>query len=88
MQVQSLDWKDPLEWEMATLSSILAWTIAWTEEPGWLLIPGVTKELDTTEHARTGSRSRASRIVARGLSGCGAQALAAAQRVESSRTRA
>ena len=49
---------------MATLSSILAWTIAWTEEPGWLLIPGVTKELDTTEHARTGSRSRASRIVA------------------------
>ena len=71
---------------MATLSSILAWTIAWTEEPGWLLIPGVTKELDTTEHARTGSRSRASRIVARGLSGCGAQALAAAQHVESSRT--
>ena len=43
---------------MATLSSILAWTIAWTEEPGWLLIHGVAKELDTTEHARTGSRSK------------------------------
>ena len=32
--VQSLDWKDPLEKEMATYSSILAWKIPWTEEPG------------------------------------------------------
>ena len=35
-QVQSLDWEDPLEKEMATHSSILAWRIPWTEEPGWL----------------------------------------------------
>ena len=35
-QVQSLDQKDPLEKEMATNSSILAWEIPWTEEPGWL----------------------------------------------------
>ena len=34
MWVQSLDWKDPLEKEMATHSSILAWRIPWTEEPG------------------------------------------------------
>ena len=34
MQVQSLDPEDPLEKEMATHSSILAWEIPWTEEPG------------------------------------------------------
>ena len=33
MQVRSLDWKDPLEEEMATGSNILAWKIPWTEEP-------------------------------------------------------
>ena len=33
---QSLGWEDPLEEEMATHSSILAWEIAWTEEPGGL----------------------------------------------------
>ena len=32
----SLDWEDPLEWEVATCSSILAWKIPWTEEPGGL----------------------------------------------------
>ena len=31
--VQSLGWKDPLEKEMATHSSILAWKVPWTEEP-------------------------------------------------------
>ena len=34
MQVQSLGWEDPLEEGMATPSSILAWRIPWTEEPG------------------------------------------------------
>ena len=34
--VQSLGWKDLLEEEMATHSSILAWRIPWTEEPGGL----------------------------------------------------
>ena len=33
---QSLGGKDPLEWEMATCSSTLAWRIPWTEEPGGL----------------------------------------------------
>ena len=33
-QVQSLGREDPLEEEMATHSSILAWRISWTEEPG------------------------------------------------------
>ena len=35
-RIWSLDWEDPLEEEMATLSSILAWEIPWTEEPGGL----------------------------------------------------
>ena len=34
--VQSLGWEDPLEKGMATHSSILAWKIPWTEEPGGL----------------------------------------------------
>ena len=35
-QVQSLDWEDSLEKEMATHSTILAWRIPWMEEPGQL----------------------------------------------------
>ena len=35
-QVQSLGEEEPLKKEMATHSSILAWKIPWTEEPGWL----------------------------------------------------
>ena len=34
--VQSLDWEDPLEKEMATHSNTIAWNIPWTEEPGRL----------------------------------------------------
>ena len=33
-QTRSLGWEDPLEKEMATHPSILAWGIPWTEEPG------------------------------------------------------
>ena len=36
MRVQSLGWEDPLDEDMATHSSILAWRIPWTEEPGGL----------------------------------------------------
>ena len=46
--VPSLGQKDPLEKEMATHSSILAWRIPWTEELGGLQSTG-RKELDTTE---------------------------------------
>ena len=42
-QVQSLGQEDPLEKEMATHSSILAWKIPWTEEPGRLQSHGVAK---------------------------------------------
>ena len=40
MQVQPLGWEDPLSEVMATHSSILAWRILWTEEPGGLQSTG------------------------------------------------
>ena len=40
-QVGSLDREDPLQKEMATHSSILAWRIPWTEEPGGLQSVGL-----------------------------------------------
>ena len=43
--VQSLGWEDPLEEGMATHSSILAWRIPWTEEPGGIQ----SKEQEMTE---------------------------------------
>ena len=46
-QVQSLGWEDPLEKGMATHSSILAWRMPWTEEPGDYSLWG-REELDTT----------------------------------------
>ena len=47
MWVRFLGQEDPLEKEMATHSSILAWRIPWTEEPGRLQSMGL-QELDTT----------------------------------------
>ena len=47
-QVRSLGQEDPLEKEMATHSSVLAWEIPWTEEPGGLQSTG-SQESDTTE---------------------------------------
>ena len=46
--VRSLGWEDPLEKEMATHSSILAWRIPWTGEPERARVHGVA-ESDTTE---------------------------------------
>ena len=43
-QVQSLGWEDPLEKEMATHSSILAWRIPGTEEPGGLQSTGLQRD--------------------------------------------
>ena len=34
--VRSLGWEDPLEKDMATYSSVLAWSVPWTEKPGGL----------------------------------------------------
>ena len=43
IQIQSLDWEDPLEKVMATHSSILAWRISWLEEPGGLQSMGLKR---------------------------------------------
>ena len=48
-RVQSLGREDPLEKEMATHSSFLAWKIPWTEEPGGLYSPWGHKESNTTK---------------------------------------
>ena len=55
-RVQSLGWEDPLEKEMATHSSILAWRIPWTEEPGRLQSLGsqrVRHDRATNTHTHT-----------------------------------
>ena len=43
MWVRFLHWEDPLEEEMATHSSILAWKISWMEEPGGLQSMGLQR---------------------------------------------
>ena len=49
-QVPSLSQRDPLEKEMETHSSIVAWRIPWTEEPGELQSMGVTKSWTQLSH--------------------------------------
>ena len=51
-QVRSLGWEDPLEKEVTTHSSILAWKIPWTEDPGGLQSMG-SQESDMTELTHT-----------------------------------
>ena len=60
MRVQSLSWEDPLEEEMATHSSFLAWRMPWTEEPGGLQSLGSQsrtrlKRLSTHTHKNSSS---------------------------------
>ena len=53
---QSLGWEDPLEKEVATHSSILAWRIPWTEKPGGLQSRGLQRvghDLATKEQQQT-----------------------------------
>ena len=59
-QVRSLNLEDPLKEEMATQSSILAWEIPWTEEPGGLQSMALqrVRHNQGAEHARTESKTR------------------------------
>ena len=53
--IRFLGWKDPLEKELATHSSILAWRIPWTEEPGRVQSMGsqrIGHDLATEERER------------------------------------
>ena len=47
-RLRFLGWEDPLEKEIATYPSILAWEIPWTEKSGGLTVHGVAKESDMT----------------------------------------
>ena len=59
MKVQSLGWEDPLEESMATYSSIFAWRIPWTEEPGGLQSTGSQKVgYDLSDLAHLHARSK------------------------------
>ena len=53
IQVQTLGWADPLEEKMATHSSILAWKIPWTKEPGGLQCMGSESQIWLSEWAYT-----------------------------------
>ena len=59
-RVRSLGWEDALEKGMATHSSILAWRIPWTEEPGKAYSPQGPTELDTTEVAKQQQQQQSS----------------------------
>ena len=61
-QVQSLDWEDPVEKEMATHSSVLAWEIPWTEQPGGCS-PRHCKESDTTERLNNNKQKQVKLII-------------------------
>ena len=53
MQVGSLGGEDPFQEEMATYSSVLAWRIPWTEEPGGLQSMGSQRVRDVWTHTKT-----------------------------------
>ena len=56
-QVRFLGWEDPLEKEMATHSSILAWRIAWTEEPGRLQSTGRKSQTQLSDSGEKENRA-------------------------------
>ena len=66
MRVRSLHGEDPLEKEMATHSSILAWEIPWTEEPGGLQSMGWHRvemtEVTEQQHDKGQSRKQAANL--------------------------
>ena len=66
-RVQFPGGEDPLEEEMATHSSILAWKILWTEEPGGLhTVHGVTKS-DMTECTHTHTHTEFVKLICIGM---------------------
>ena len=56
MWVQALGWENPLEGEIATHSSKLAWEIPWTEEPGGLQSMGSQRVRHNLSTERTGTQ--------------------------------
>jgi len=77
-RVRSLGWEDALEKRMATHSSILAWKIPWTEEPGGLQSIGsqrvghdyVTEQEELGERERTGTNDSQRQLRTHPLPSC------------------
>jgi len=70
MWVRSLGWEDPLEKGMAAHSSILAWRIPWTEEPGGLQLQSWTllsKHTRAHTHTPVKNMDAMRDIVAKGI---------------------
>ena len=63
MRVQSLGWEDPLEEDMATHSSILAWRIPMDRGAWRVTVHGGRKESDTTEQLSTQSKYMMVKII-------------------------
>ena len=65
MQVRSLGQEDPLEKEMSTHSSLLAWEIPWIEGPGWLKSIGLPRggHYWATEHTHTHTHTHTTRYL-------------------------
>ena len=61
-RIRALGWEDPLEKEMATHSSILAWEIPWTEEPGGLQSMGLQKNQTWLRHQLKQQQERGLRV--------------------------
>ena len=60
--IRSLGWENPLEEGMATHSSMPAWRIPQTEEPGSLAVDGISKKLATTEWPNNSSNTLCLRL--------------------------
>ena len=64
-RISEKGWEDPLEKGMATHSSILAWRISWTEDPGGLQSMGLQRVLDTTDQLTLASAIQSNHRVTR-----------------------
>ena len=62
MQNQSLSWKDSLEEDMATHSSILGWRIPWTEKPGRQRVGTGLKRQHSLTHTHTHTQFNLSHV--------------------------
>ena len=58
-----MDWEDSLEEGIATHSSVLAWRIPWTEEPGWATVQRVAKRWTRLKQHSTHTSGRENLLI-------------------------
>ena len=68
-QIQSLGWEDPLEKEITTHFSILAWRLPGTEEPGGLQSMGVQRIKHNLRVNNNNNRHQNNKMIAEGIAG-------------------